>query len=135
VEYALYCYRRSDRDLSLEPVLRRGRWTLYPDGEPDTEATRQGISWKEKIWDLQPPRRKERPGKSQSDPAMVKPWKDWPWVGYRLPGAVVKAIDALRIEKMGPAGEVVTQLLEHSSHAYQTGRLILIPEVTDPDSC
>jgi hypothetical protein len=135
LQYGLLCYRRGDKDLCLKPVFRHGRYTLFPDGETDSDAPQQRVGWKEKIWDLQPPRRKERPGRSPSGPVIVKPWKDWPWVGYRLPGGVVNAIDALRIEKMVPTGEVVTRLLEHSSWAYQTGRLILTPEITDPDGC
>jgi len=125
LEYSLFCYRRGDRDLSLEPVLRRGRWTLFPIGDPDGEAPRNRMGWSEKIWDLKPPMQKSGSRKSQSTPELVKPWKDWPWVGYRLPGPVVQAVDELRTEKMVSAGEVVTRLLDHASRAYRAGRLVL----------
>lgn len=128
LEYSLFCYRRGDLDLSLEPALQRGRWTLFPNSDPDGKASRKRRVWSERIWNLKPPKQKEDSKKSQSMTALVKPWKDWPWVGYRMPDAVVQAINELHTDKMVPMGEVVTRLLDHASRAYRAGRLVLTPD-------
>ena len=133
LEYAVYCQQRGDTDLSLEPVLRRGRWTLFPNNETGSASPRQKVGWSEKIWELKTPKTKDKSTKPAVNPAPVKPWRDWPWVGYRLPGAVVQAIDSLRFDKNVPAGEVVTRLLEHASKAYRAGRLVLTPKISDPE--
>lgn len=125
LEYALSCYQRGDQDLCLEPKLRRGRWTLYPEWLNDSKPPKNKIVWSEKNWDLKPQKPKDRLEKNHLDLAPVKPWKDWPWVSYRLPDTIVKAIEELRIGIMVPSGEVVTRLLDHASRAYRSGRLVL----------
>lgn len=133
LEYALTCYQRGDRDLCLEPEFRCGRWTLYPEWFSHSKLPKNKVVWSENKWDLKPPKSREGIEKSDLDPAPIKPWKDWPWVSYRLPDTVVEAIDKLRIDRTVPAGEVVTRLLEHASRAYCTGRLVLTLKIFDAE--
>jgi hypothetical protein len=133
LEYALYCHQRGDKNPSLEPVLRSGRWTLFPNSETTQSTPRIKVGWTERIWDLKPPNSMPKSNKIPANPALVKPWRDWPWVGYRLPGSVVLAVDRLRIDMMVPAGEVVTLLLGHAFQAYCTGRLVLTSNPFNPE--
>ena len=65
---------------------------------------------------------------------MVRPWKDWPVVAYRLSDDLVQAVTGLCKSKAAARGEVLSRLLMYALDAYETGRLVLEVVTDQPDA-
>ena len=124
LEYGLLCHGRGE--IQFTPVLSDQRRTLFPRSKSGWGKSALP-GWYEKIWDNQPPARKQSKRSSKSQGKGEKSWQQQ--VSYRgIPEDTQEAIRALHRQCQVPLGEVATMLLGHSLEAYQTGKLVLNPQ-------
>jgi hypothetical protein len=124
IEFGLECLQKGE--IKLTPVMGNQRLTLFPQTLNGLQRKTQP-GWMEKIFDTYPPKKRSRKGKSVED---VNHEKAWRWqVSYRgIPEDVKYTLRQLHQQHNVPLGEVATALLGHSLEAYQTGRLVLLPQ-------
>jgi len=127
LEFGLQCYQKNE--IQVQPILSEGRLTLFP--KPDDRWNKDVLpGWYERVWEQQPPAKKSRKGQKSGD-SQEKPWK-WQ-VSYRgIPAEVQAALREIHEMKSIPLGEVATLFLGHSLDAYNTGRLVLNPQLRQP---